>query len=162
MVVVQASLWWKETSRAEEVGVRGSGRGPCSWVPLLEKWKWKAAAAALDVGLVLVVVMAMESMAKRRVCVRGMRGWVFILSIDGLQRGWVLVFVVGLVLGLGLGLGKGRGKNRELAFRNAPVGRGRESTRKKLMEGKRRFGKDHGGSGGSGGNKMSGREKNRK
>jgi hypothetical protein len=108
MVVVQASLWWKETSRAEEVGVSGSGREPGSWVPWLGKWK--AAAAVLDVGLVVVVVMAMESMAKRRVCGRGMGGWNFILCIDGLQRGWVLVFVVGLVLGLGLGLGRGKRK----------------------------------------------------
>jgi hypothetical protein len=114
MVVVQASLWWKETSRAEEVGIRGSGRGPSSWVPWLGKWKWKAAVAVSDVGLVVVVFKAMESMAQRRVCVRGMGGWNFILSIDGLQRGMGACLRGELGFGLGLGSGEGEEERKNL------------------------------------------------
>jgi hypothetical protein len=79
----------------------------------------------------------MESMVKGGLFERGRGGRNFILCVDGLQRGWVLVFVLVLVLVLDLSLSLRRmnGRDRELAFRNAPVGRGTESTRKETNGG---------------------------
>jgi hypothetical protein len=58
VVVIQAILWWKETSLAAKAGVGESGRGLSSWGP----WWKKSGAAVLSVVLVLVFgVVAMKS-----------------------------------------------------------------------------------------------------
>ena len=42
MVVIQAILWWKETSLAVEVGVGEFGREPSSWGP------WRGVVVATE------------------------------------------------------------------------------------------------------------------